>query len=223
MAYSFQTFSVGQVLTAAQVNQLEVNIRDHVHGTAGVSVISAATFTNEGLHILDTNASHDLIIKPGSDLTADRILSLITGDAARTITLSGNPTLNDWFDQNVKAAGSPTFVEVDAKIKDQGGGTGLKLKVISIGDWNMDSTNELDVAHGLTLANIRAVQVTVRNDANNTYSDLSLTGISGTAGGSVAVDGTNIILYRVTGQLFDNANYDSTSYNRGWITIWYTA
>lgn len=36
-AYSFQTFSVGQVLTASQMNQVEVNVRDHVHGTAGVS------------------------------------------------------------------------------------------------------------------------------------------------------------------------------------------
>ena len=36
MAYSFQTFSVGQVLTASQMNAVEVNIRDHVHGSDGV-------------------------------------------------------------------------------------------------------------------------------------------------------------------------------------------
>ena len=70
------------------------------------------TLGNEGLHILDTNASHDLIIKPGSDLTADRILTITTGDAARSITLNGNPTLNDWFDQSVKAAASPSFAGV---------------------------------------------------------------------------------------------------------------
>lgn len=38
MAYSFQTFTVGQVLTGAQCNQIEANIRDHVHGVAGVSM-----------------------------------------------------------------------------------------------------------------------------------------------------------------------------------------
>lgn len=70
------------------------------------------TFTNEGLHILDSNASHDLIVKVGSDLTADRKLTITTGDAARTVTLSGNPTLSDWFDQAVKAASSPTFANV---------------------------------------------------------------------------------------------------------------
>jgi hypothetical protein len=64
---------------------------------------------NLGLHILDTNGSHDLIIAPGSDITADRTLTLTTGDSDRTITLSGNPTLDDWFDQSVKSGTSPTF------------------------------------------------------------------------------------------------------------------
>ncbi len=37
MAYVFQNFIVNQVLTAAQVNQIEANIRDHIHGSAGVT------------------------------------------------------------------------------------------------------------------------------------------------------------------------------------------
>ena len=72
----------------------------------------AMTFANGGLHILDTDSDFDLILTPGSDLTADRILTLTTGDAARTVTLSGDPTLADWFDQNVKVAGTPTFAAV---------------------------------------------------------------------------------------------------------------
>jgi hypothetical protein len=60
----------------------------------------------------DTDASHHLLLDAGSNLTADRVLSFVTGDAARTITLSGNPTLADWFDQAVKAASSPTFTAV---------------------------------------------------------------------------------------------------------------
>lgn len=69
-------------------------------------VTTALTFPNTGLHILDTNATHDLIIAPGSNLTADRTLTLTTGDAARTLTLSGDATLN----QDVSTAGAPTFV-----------------------------------------------------------------------------------------------------------------
>lgn len=40
MAYAFQTFSLNQVLTSSQMNQVEVNIRDHVHGAGGVVAIA---------------------------------------------------------------------------------------------------------------------------------------------------------------------------------------
>ena len=75
-------------------------------------VPTTITIPNTGLHILDTGGDHDLIIAPGSDLSADRQLTLTTGDAARTITLSGNPTLDDWFDQSVKVAATPTFLRL---------------------------------------------------------------------------------------------------------------
>jgi hypothetical protein len=76
--------------------------------------LTAASFTTSAssagvLGLGDTDASHQLNITPGSNLTANRTLTLTTGDADRTITLSGNPTLADWFDQAVKAASSPTF------------------------------------------------------------------------------------------------------------------
>lgn len=76
-------------------------------------VHASMLLNNTGLHVLDTNASHYLTIKPGSNITANRILTLTTGDAARTITLSGNPTLADWFDQAVKQASSPTFANLN--------------------------------------------------------------------------------------------------------------
>jgi len=71
------------------------------------SKIQGTTFNSFG--IKDTNLSHLLNFTPGSNLTADRVLTFTTGDADRTITLSGNPTLNDWFDQSVKTTASPTF------------------------------------------------------------------------------------------------------------------
>lgn len=77
--------------------------------TAADVQFASLTVNNTGLHLLDTNASHDLIIAPGSDLTADRALTITTGDFDRIITLSGNPTLADWFDQSVKQVASPTF------------------------------------------------------------------------------------------------------------------
>lgn len=57
------------------------------------SITGSMTFDGDALHILDTDASHDLIITPGSNLTADHVLTLTTGDADRTLTISGNTTL----------------------------------------------------------------------------------------------------------------------------------
>jgi hypothetical protein len=52
------------------------------------------TLRNTGLHLLDTNASHDLIIAPGSDLSADRTLTLTTGDASRTLTIGADSSIS---------------------------------------------------------------------------------------------------------------------------------
>ena len=93
-----------------ELNRIARVFIDWTDATQDFKTSGTLTLPNVGLHLLDTNASHDLIIKPGSDLTVDRILTLTTGNAARTITLSGDPTLADWFDQAVKQASSPTFV-----------------------------------------------------------------------------------------------------------------
>lgn len=52
------------------------------------TITTDITIPNTGLHILDTNASHDLIIAPGSNLTADHTLTVTTGDADRTIDVT---------------------------------------------------------------------------------------------------------------------------------------
>jgi hypothetical protein len=71
-----------------------------VRGTIGAAASGANTditsvyLNNTGLKIKDTNASHGLIIAPGSDLTADHTLTVTTGDADRTLTLSDNTTLS---------------------------------------------------------------------------------------------------------------------------------
>lgn len=71
--------------------------------------IVGARFGNTGLRIEDTNASHLLTFAAGSDLTADRTLTITTGDASRTLTLTGNATVN----QDVSSAGSPAFVNIN--------------------------------------------------------------------------------------------------------------
>jgi hypothetical protein len=59
----------------------------------GDTLTTGLTFPNTGLKIKDTNASHTLTITPGSDLTANKTLTITTGDADRTLTLTGNASI----------------------------------------------------------------------------------------------------------------------------------
>lgn len=80
--------------TDASTDTITITAAGGTGVTDGATLSTGLTFPNTGLHILDTNASHDLIIAPGSDLTADHTLTITTGDADRTLTLSGNATLS---------------------------------------------------------------------------------------------------------------------------------
>ena len=73
-------------------------------------ITTSITIPNTGLHILDTNASHDLIIRPASDITVDRTLNIVTGDSDRTLTLSGDTTLSgtNTGDQTITLTGDVT-------------------------------------------------------------------------------------------------------------------
>lgn len=105
------------------------------------------------------------------------------------------------------------------------GGTGayVKRKIVNLGDWNMDSTAILAVPHGLTLANIRNVRVLIINDAATSVYDLCSPFSGGQVGGYIDyIDATNVNIGRSNAPgYFDSANFDSTSYNRGYIVIEY--
>ena len=102
---------------------------------------------------------------------------------------------------------------------------GLKFEITN------DTTDDVSifeklVAHGLgnSCKNIRDIKVIIRGD--NEYHILTRGNntVNSTQQGFVRlIDNTNITLFRLTNGTFDSAVYDSTSYNRGWITIWYEA
>lgn len=66
--------------------------------------------SNTGLSILDTNASHTLTIKPGSDLSANRTLTFTTGDADRTVTITAAVSIGgtNTGDQTITLTGDMT-------------------------------------------------------------------------------------------------------------------
>jgi len=103
--------------------------------------------------------------------------------------------------------------------------TGMRVKIIEIGDWNMDTTATNYATHGLTLANIRSVSVMIRNDDNDAYYDFNNVHSAATkipCGFIYEINADAVRLDRMASELFDAAAFDATSYNRGWVTIWYT-
>lgn len=101
--------------TATLESKLELAYSYLLDGTAGSAQanrtatldrngfsIPLGSFVGTSFKMWDSDASHTLELVTTSNLTANRALTLVPGDAARTITLSGNPTLADWFDQGVK-------------------------------------------------------------------------------------------------------------------------
>ena len=102
----------------------------------------------------------------------------------------------------------------------------LNVKVIEIGDWNMDTTAAKNVAHGLDYTKIRSVSGIIRNDPDTTYSPI---GIVSSDGNELHVYIDNIGSLNVSMErlpspsIFDTINYDSTSFNRGWLTILYAS
>lgn len=100
----------------------------------------------------------------------------------------------------------------------------LNTKIIDIGDWNMDSSPwpSVNPVHGLTLSKIRNISVIIRNNTGTQYYDFNYLNNNETSHRSISVNATVVILLRADIGGFDNPLFNSTSYNRGWITIQYT-
>jgi hypothetical protein len=81
-----------------------------ISDTGAVTGVDIITIGQSGLKILDSDESHALVINAGSNLTAERTLTITTGDADRTVTLSGNTTLTgtNTGDQTITLTGDVT-------------------------------------------------------------------------------------------------------------------
>jgi len=96
------------------------------------------------------------------------------------------------------------------------------FKVVNIGDWDMDTNNFATVNHGVSDYNkIRSVNVIIRNDANTNYYTILQGAATGASAWITQISSTQVSLEREPAGDYDNTDFDSTSYNRGWVTIGY--
>lgn len=69
--------------------------------------LSSVYLDNTGLKLKDTNATHGLSLVPGSNITADRTLTVTTGDADRTLDVSAGSV-------TISTAGAALIDDADA-------------------------------------------------------------------------------------------------------------
>jgi len=106
------------------------------------------------------------------------------------------------------------------------------FKTLNIGDWDMDATATVQVAHGLSATEwktIKNIDAIIRNDGDGIYYPIVGGGVQGwIVGVSEPTDcwiwnfeATDIYLARKTGGTFDSTQFNATSYNRGFIRFQY--
>ena len=99
------------VPTSATDYDLGVSATAVQPGTNGGLTLGANGQGFASLILKDTAAAFETTLQfTSTSIAADSTLTFNLGTASRTITLSGNPTLADWFDQDVKTTASPQFV-----------------------------------------------------------------------------------------------------------------
>lgn len=123
--------------------------------------------------------------------------------------------------------GNADTADIADGIKETGTGAGvLHFKIIEIGDWDMDATSYINIPDELIYSKIRTIHVEIRNDADTDMSpiDYNYYGTANCGGYRIEIregNATSIILSRTADKKFDSMDYNSTSYNRGYITIGY--
>ena len=211
------------------------NAKDHLRFT--VTLYADSVYAVGGI-VITQNTTPSIIANDGIKLVASSTtLGTSVGIWVNKLTTNKRFELKELAKANVSSityvtnaawtatdptTGPPAFLVSSAAggaigvVVDVGSGLVLKTKVLSIGDWNMDTGATKTVPHGLTLADIRGISAIIRHDDGGQVYELEYAG----AGGASAND-TLVTLVRVTASTFDTAAFDSTSYNRGWITIQY--
>ncbi len=112
---------------------------------------------------------------------------------------------------------------------DLSGGTAIPHKtiVIEIGNWNMDSTLTVNIAHNLSTTEYKTIistNIIIRNDTNTVLlpiASLSNFVAGSVAGGITSINATNVQIQRQQAGTFDGASYSGTSISRGTIALQY--
>lgn len=114
----------------------------------------------------------------------------------------------------VTSSRGPILIDSTSELND------LFVKTLAMGDWDMVSDGVKSFAHGLDITKVVAVSGMLRNDDDSKRFPLGK-GMPRTAY-IIDIDATNVNISREPTSLFDSVDFDSTNFNRGWISIFHT-
>lgn len=163
--------------------------------------LGSATYRMKDGHFVDLHVYSGLTL---AGVVSATISGTIASSAA--INQSGTLALTGAFTRDAIAQGKDVTAAIHRKI-------------IEIGDWDMDANGTKTVAHGLTLDKIRGVHVIIRRDDGVYHYQFPHQITEPECWFYLSAADVNLVR-RGTG-LFDTADWNATSYNRGWITIDY--
>lgn len=189
--------------------------------TAEVGGVSRISFSAKEYFFL-TDPDRDIIFSNGLNMDCQfdsQTVNMFNGDA-------NNTTINIGKSNSTINLSADTTITGDLTMSTGKGisfGTGVPRVFVELemGDWDMDTNATNAVAHLLSSSEwktVRNYQAIVRDDNDTQYYGLY------TQIGSQGVSSwgaTQFNLERDNGGEFDNTDFDSTGYNRGWISFWY--
>ena len=198
------------------LNELAAAIADDPNFSAAVMLLDG-TQSMTGNMDMGTNRIENLGISNSVDdaVRQDQVLRLAAGQSTAILNMGAFRIENLGASNSIDDA-----VRRDEAVLMEASTPELRVKVINIGDWDMDATANVSISHGLTFTKIRSVIAMIRHDTLDVLYDINYI-IDSTLAGGLSANLTDIFLFRVTSGFFDATTFDATSFNRGFIMITY--
>ena len=209
-----------------------LNFRKDVKSSTIVASSSANSidFTSNDLVTIDgaTNNLNLVLTITNTEDGEDSKYIRVLKDADKTVTFSGATDITT--NKDIVTTLSEVIYQVYNKngtiyanaLIDSTPSSSLYPIIVNIGDWNMAADLSKVVTHGLSdFKKVREIGVMIRDDADsNYYYTPSVTILDAVNSAIGPLTSTTLSLTRSDGGIFNSTSFNSTSYNRGYITFW---